>query len=100
MTWSETGDFQSRKERINLPEKLWGSCNIGDEIEIINVPGDSSAYHREGIFASDGNFALDRVLLISEYVVAAIAGIVALFFAVYSIKSRKHHDPNVNSLWR
>ncbi len=57
--------------RMNVPPELWNRLNVGDQIEGIRLHGDPRLYLREGIFASDGNFAVDVILLIVEIGVAA-----------------------------
>jgi len=68
---------QPGDHRLNLPPEVWNRYKIGDEIEIVYVPNDSTPYHREGIFAEDGNFMFDRFLQLIEIamIVVAVLGI-------------------------
>lgn len=49
-----------------MEAEKWDHLNIGDEIEVVYLPGDPTPYTRDGIFASDGNFAFDRGLVAVE----------------------------------
>ncbi len=49
--------------RLNLPEELWNEHEVGGLVELTFVQGDPKPYHREGIFANNGNFLVDFLLL-------------------------------------
>jgi len=60
--------------RTNVPRRRWEETNIGDQIEVIHIPGDRWTYLKDGdIFVSPGHFAFDIVLLAIELTVAATA---------------------------
>ena len=63
IAWDYSDVTQPSSNRINVNEKQWTNFNIGDSIKIIRLPDDSVPYYREGIYASDGNFILDFVLI-------------------------------------
>lgn len=71
-------------EQINLPKHVWQRYGRGDEIEIVFLPGDNSAYHREDFYADDGNFAFDYGLLAIEIgmIVFAIVGASITFWVL------------------
>src|SRR4029453_9853595 len=52
--------------RLYLPTEVWKRYEIGDPIEVVFISGDPSPYHREDIYADDGNFIFDNVLLLFE----------------------------------
>src|SRR5438105_2076024 len=52
--------------RMHLETEKWDRLKIGDEIEVVYVPGDPTPYTRDGIFANDSNFAFDRGLVAFE----------------------------------
>jgi hypothetical protein len=63
IAWNHSDITQPSSNRINVNEKQWINFNIGDAITIIRLPDDPVPYYREGIYASDGNFILDFVLI-------------------------------------
>lgn len=52
--------------RLYLPTEVWNRYQIGDPIDVVYLAGDSSPYHREDIYADDGNFIFDNALLLFE----------------------------------
>jgi hypothetical protein len=79
--------------RMNLPPEQWGRLRVGDPVEVVYVPGDPSPYTRDGIYASDGNFAFDRGLLVVEggMVGVSVIGATALgvCFLIRDSRSRR-----------
>lgn len=71
--WAEGDIRRPGTHRLNLPRAVWSRYAVGDEIEIVFVPGDSSPHHREGIYASDGNFVFDYLLLACESGLALVS---------------------------
>ena len=65
-------------ERLNLTGSHWNSIEVGDEFTVVFLEGDPSPYHADGIFASDGSFAFDKVLQIIEIVIACIGALLML----------------------
>ena len=63
IAWNHSNITQPSSSRINVDEKQWINFNIGDAIPIIRLPDSPIPYYREGIYASDGNFILDVVLI-------------------------------------
>ena len=66
---------------MNLQRETWKNLQIGDPVESVYLPGSSQPYRRDGIFASDGNFAFDRGLLaveIAMVIVSLLGAIVTL----------------------
>lgn len=66
ISWSNKDIKLVGDHRTNVQKEKWDNINIGDEIELIYVPGDTSAYLRDGIFVEYGNFVFDIVLLLGE----------------------------------
>lgn len=54
--------------RTNVFEDQWDRMQIGDSIEIVNVPGDAGSYLRDDIYVSPGNFVVDFVFLLFEVI--------------------------------
>ena len=63
IAWNHSEITHPSSNRINVDEEQWIKFNIGDDITIIRLPDDPIPYYREGIYASDGNFILDFVLI-------------------------------------
>ena len=63
IAWNHSDITQPSSNRINVDEQQWINFNIGDAIAINRLPDDPIPYYREGIYASDGNFILDFVLI-------------------------------------
>ena len=63
IAWNHSDITQPSSNRINVDEKQWIKFEIGDAITTIQLPDDPIPYYREGIYASDGNFILDFVLI-------------------------------------
>src|SRR5260221_140249 len=51
---------------VYLEPEAWEHLRIGDPIEVVYLPGNSQPYARDGVYASDGNFAFDRALVVVE----------------------------------
>jgi hypothetical protein len=68
--------------RLFLPTEVWNRYEVGDSIEVIYLADDPSPFHREDIYANDGNFVFDNVLLCFEggLMVAAVIGAATAFF--------------------
>jgi hypothetical protein len=81
--------------RLNLPPEMWDEYAEGDTIEIVYLPDDPTPYQRDGIYASDGNFAFDRGLLVVEgsmigvSVLGAFVTAVALFLLGLWLRRRQ-----------
>jgi hypothetical protein len=65
IAWNGADIRVPSRNRTNLSKDVWETYTLGDQIEILYFPGDSSPYHRPDIFADNGNFAIDAVLLSS-----------------------------------
>jgi len=63
IAWNHSDITQPSSNRINVDEKQWINFDIGNAIIIIRLTDDPVPYYREGIYASDGNFILDFVLI-------------------------------------
>jgi hypothetical protein len=72
--WEVTTD-KGANERISFEK--WSSLQIGDQIEMVKIPGDNDVYAKDGIFADDSNFIVDYVLFALE--IAAIVFFVFRF---------------------
>ncbi len=83
--WSDENSIHvPGRHRLNLPYEVWAQLNLGDPIEITFFPDGSGPYHRDGIFADDGNILFDRSLLAIEWamVVGSFASAVLLSWAL------------------
>jgi hypothetical protein len=63
LAWNDADIHVRSRHRINLPKEVWETYQPGDPIEIFYFPGDPLPYHRKDIFADNGNFVFDAVLL-------------------------------------
>jgi len=71
----------------NVSPEVWESMRVGDSVEVVRVPGDDSAYLRNGVFVEPDNFMFDYVLLAGE-IITALAMVVLIF-----IISRRGRTP-------
>ncbi|SMP70722.1 hypothetical protein SAMN06265222_113113 [Neorhodopirellula lusitana] len=78
--WDGADVTKRSDQRIFLPPEVWERYDVGDSIDLVFVPGRTSPYHRDGIFASDGNLIFDYVLLAIEFLmmVGAVIGALAI----------------------
>jgi hypothetical protein len=63
VSWANHGGALTRADRANVSPEVWESMKEGDSVEVVRVPGDESAYLRNGVFVEPGNFVFDFVLL-------------------------------------
>lgn len=63
LAWNGADVRVPGRQRINLSEDVWKTYKVGDRIEIFHFRGDPLPYHRKDIFADNGNFVFDGVLL-------------------------------------
>ncbi|WP_404308642.1 hypothetical protein [Neorhodopirellula lusitana] len=64
-----------------MPLNVWQEYAVGDPVEVVHIPSDTSTYHWLGNLASDGNLIFDIVLVAIEFLMMAGAvarGIVAI----------------------
>lgn len=81
---------------IGLPRAVWGRYDVGDEIEIVYLPDSEEPFHRDGIYASDGNFIFDYVLLAVEIIFSAFAlcfAVVATWELLKPVAEFREEDP-------
>ena len=64
VAWDDSDITVPSSERINLYDKQWLPLKVGDTISIVTIPNNPIPYNREGIYASNGNFILDIVLIV------------------------------------
>lgn len=90
LAWNDAEIDVPSRERINLPKDVWENYNVGDRIEVFYFPGDPLPYHRKDIFADNGNFAFDGILLF-----AWLSGIVTLsaFQVRQLLRNRRQVSP-------
>jgi len=63
IAWNEQSALEAGPNRINIQQEQWEKLNIGDSIDLMRLPHDEATYIRTGIFASNGNFMFDAILL-------------------------------------
>jgi hypothetical protein len=86
--------------RMNLPREQWEKLQLGEPLEVVYVPDDLSPHTRDGIYASDANFAFDRGLLMVEGAMVGVSVIGATFlggfFLIRDSRSRRkgHSGPS------
>ena len=65
--WSETASIKKPgAHRFDIPLDASDRYAVGAQVEVLFFAGEGEPYPRETIFADDGNFALDRVILAIE----------------------------------
>ncbi|WOO43119.1 hypothetical protein [Rubellicoccus peritrichatus] len=82
IAWDDADIEIPSRNRISLPKDVWDKHFIGDYIEVFYLPRDKWPFHRDGIYASNGNFAYDGLLICIW-----VSGIGILSF--FEIKSRR-----------
>lgn len=63
IAWDGADILKPSKNRLNLSEEAWGRYSVGDPIQVFLFPGETWAYSRENVYASDDNFVFDFILL-------------------------------------
>jgi hypothetical protein len=96
--WIAFSDESIRRpgpHRMNVEPEVWERLQLGDALEVVYLPDDSHPYTRDGIYASDGNFAFDRALLVIEgaMIVGSILGAV-ITGGVLLLGSRRRQKVN------
>jgi hypothetical protein len=64
--WIAWGGEEIRKvghHRLNLLPEDWAALDVGQQLELVLLPGDPTPHLRNSIFDSAGNFAIDLLLL-------------------------------------
>ncbi len=87
ISWTDQDIHLAGNHRLNLPESAWDEYEIGDEIEVVFVPGDNHPHYRDGIFANDSNFAFDYGLLGIEIAMITV-GLIGTLWAAGILPSR------------
>ncbi|MGB0953595.1 MAG: hypothetical protein ACPG31_10235 [Planctomycetota bacterium] len=70
IAWDDADIHQRGPNRIILSPDLWAGILVGSTVEIIRFPDDPHPYHAEGIFASNGNFVFDAMVLTAWFLFA------------------------------
>jgi hypothetical protein len=70
VSWIEGDVGDSWKHRVRVPEDVWQVIKLGDQIEVIEVPGEENPHLRNDIFVEPGQFNFDYVLLAGELITA------------------------------
>jgi hypothetical protein len=81
---------------LSLPKEIWDDHRIGDDIEVVYVAKGGMPYHRDGIYASDGNFIVDYGILAVEFGMIAFALVVPLTYWFSRRRRRKERDTPVS----
>lgn len=74
VAWNDSAAVKLGRQRMNLPRGIWVPLEKGDTIEVTYLPGSRAAYHRNGIYAGDGNFRFDRALRAVEWLLVILSG--------------------------
>ncbi len=78
IAWSDVEIRTVGDHRLNVEGDMWDGFEVGDQIDVVRLPGDRWPYTRDGIFASAGNIAFDCILLLAEIGVA-VTMVIGLF---------------------
>jgi hypothetical protein len=57
---------------VRVEPEAWKELEVGDPLEVIRIPGDESAYHRNDAFVDAGQFVIDFPFLAVEITVAIV----------------------------
>lgn len=66
ISWNNVNIKERSTDRINLPNEEWKKFEIGDTIEITYFKYDIFPYYKNGIYASNGNFIFDLIIICIE----------------------------------
>ena len=75
VAWDGEAALLRGSHRVNLDRYDWDEVDIGDSLEIITFPNDRYAYVKNSIFASNGNFIFDVLLLFAEMALLVYASL-------------------------
>ena len=78
VSWTDEPIQNPGNHRLNLTSEQWHAVDLGESIEVVYATGSSTPNTRDGIYADNGNFIFDGLLLIAE-ITTIIAMIVRLF---------------------
>ena len=89
LSWvhGDVGDSWTR--RVRVPEEVWQETEVGDEIDLIEIPGDNQPYLRNDIFVEPGQFILDYIILAGELITALV---MAILIYIHFRRSRTPAD--------
>jgi hypothetical protein len=74
--------------RFELPAAAFVDYSVGDSIEVVFFPDEPEPYPRESVFAEDGNFTFDRVLLAIEFAFILVPAAVLTAVVTWIWRSR------------
>jgi len=66
VSWTNTDVHQPGNHRVDVALEEWGQLRVGAALEVIYAGFDQRPNTRKGVYASDGNFVFDLVLLTCE----------------------------------
>ena len=95
VTWTDQNIQEAGLHRVSLDYGKWSRLNLGDPVEITYVPGDPAPYVRGDVFASDGSFFFDYILLIAE-----LSGATWFMFRMVRYPKRRKKDSEVIRLFK
>jgi hypothetical protein len=78
VSWTDQPIQNPGDHRLNLTREQWQAVDLGDTIEVVYASGSSMPHTRDGIYAENGSFIFDGLLLIAE-ITTIIVMIVRLF---------------------
>lgn len=84
ISWTDKSIQEVGNHRLNMRYDDWQKLSEGDAIDLVFIPGDNRAFMKNDIFADNGNFIFDLILLIIELT----ALIWSTFFIISSLKKK------------
>ena len=78
VSWTDEPIQNPGDHRLNLTSEQWQAVDLGDTIEVVYATGSSMPHTRDGIYAENGSFIFDGLLLAAE-ITTIILMIVRLF---------------------
>lgn len=75
ISWTQEDIRKVGPHRLNLPADQWSALQVGQTLKVRTLPGDPDVYLEEGIYASNGNFVFDVLLLAAELGTATLLAV-------------------------
>jgi len=86
VSWADEPIQTPGDHRLNLTREQWQAVDLGENIEVVYATGSSMPHTRDGIYAENGSFIFDGMLLIAE-----IATVIVMSFRLFRL--RKNPPP-------
>lgn len=88
ISWTDKSIEEVGNHRVNIHYDDWQKLSVGDSIDLVFIPGDNRPFTKNDIFADNGNFIFDSILLIIE-----LTGLIWSTFFIISLLKKKPVSP-------